>query len=57
MDNVIYFKDLLESIADYKKIVLIMFLNENDVIFFTDVDFQKVILTFYIKNSKTFYLN
>ena len=52
-----FFTDLFESIADYEKIVLIMFLIKNDVNFYTNVDFQKVILTFYIKNLKIFYLN
>ena len=29
MDQVNYFKDLFESISDYRKIVLLMFLNQN----------------------------
>ena len=29
MDNVNYFKDLFESIPDYRKIVLLIFLIEN----------------------------
>ena len=33
MNNVNYFKYLFESIPDYKKIVLLMFLNKNDVSF------------------------
>ena len=33
MDNVIYFKDLFESIADYKKLVILIFLIKNDVNF------------------------
>ena len=31
MDNVIYFNNLFESIPDYRKFVLIRFLNKNDV--------------------------
>ena len=31
MENVNYFNDMFESIADYKKIVLLMFLIKNDV--------------------------
>ena len=30
MDNINYFKDLFESIPDYRKIVLLMFLIKND---------------------------
>ena len=33
MNNVNYFKDLFESIPDYKKIVLLLFLIKNDVNF------------------------
>ena len=39
MDNINYCKDLFESIPDYKKIVSLLFLIENDVNFFTNVDF------------------
>ena len=39
MDNKSYFKDLFESIPDYKKIVLSMFLIKNVVNFYTNVDF------------------
>ena len=31
MDNVEYFKDMFESIQDYKKIVLLIFLIQNDI--------------------------
>ena len=31
MDNINYFKDLFESIPDYKKIVLLIHLIQNDV--------------------------
>ena len=30
MDNSIYFKDLFESISDYRKIILLIFLIQND---------------------------
>ena len=39
MDNVNYFKDLFESLPDYKMIVLLMLLVKNDVNFYTNVDF------------------
>ena len=39
MNNVKLFKDLFESIPDYKKFVILMFLIKNDVIFYTNVDF------------------
>ena len=41
MDNVNYFKDLFESIPDYKKIVLIMFLIKNDYDFSYECGFLK----------------
>ena len=41
MNNVNYFKELLESIPDYKKIVLLMFLIENDVNFLYEYEFLK----------------
>ena len=30
MDNIIYFKDLFESIPDYRKTLILMFLFRND---------------------------
>ena len=36
-----YFKDLFESIPDYKKIVLILFLIQNDKNFLKEVGFSK----------------
>ena len=39
MDNVKYFKDLFESIPDYKKIVLLMFLIKMMLIFYMNVGF------------------
>ena len=41
MNNVTYFKDLFELIPDYKKIVLLMFLIENDVNFLYECGFLK----------------
>ena len=41
MDNINYFKDLFESIPDYKKIVLLMFLIKNDVNFLYECGFLK----------------
>ena len=41
MNNVNYFKDLFESIPDYKKIVLLMFLVKNDVNFLYECGFLK----------------
>ena len=41
MDIVNYFRDLFESIPDYKKIVLLMFLIKNDVNFLYHCGFLK----------------
>ena len=41
MNNVNYFKDLFESIPDYEKIVLLMFLIKNDVKFLYEGGFLK----------------
>ena len=41
MDNVNYFTDLFESIPDYKKIVLLMFLIQNDKKLLHEVDFSE----------------
>ena len=41
MDNVNYFKELIESIPDYKKIVLLLFLIKNDVSFLYECGFLK----------------
>ena len=41
MNNVNYFKELFESIPDYKKIVLLLFLIENDVNFLYEYGFLK----------------
>ena len=41
MDNINYFNNLFESIPDYKKIVLLMFLFKNDVSFLYECGFLK----------------
>ena len=41
MNNVNYFTDLFESIPDYKKPVLLMFLIKNDVNFLNECGFLK----------------
>ena len=40
MDIIIYFKDLFESIPDYKKIVLLMFLIKKDDDLLHDIGFS-----------------
>ena len=52
MDNVNYFKDLCESIPDYKKIVLLIFLIKNDVIFLYECGFLKGDINFLYKKFK-----
>ena len=41
MENVNYFKNLLESIPDYRKIVFLMFSMKNDNDFLTECGFLK----------------
>ena len=41
MDNVNYFKDFFESVPDYRKIVLLMFLIKDDKNLFKKVGFSK----------------
>ena len=41
MDNSIYFKDIFESIHDYKKIVLLIFLIQNDKNLLKEIGFIK----------------
>ena len=41
MDNVNYFKDLFESIPDYRKIVLLIFLIQNDKNLLKEIGFSK----------------
>ena len=41
MDKINYFNDLFESINDYRKIVLLMFLIKDDKNLIKEVDFSK----------------
>jgi len=41
MNNVNYFKDLFESITDYRKIILLMFLIKDDKILLKEIGFSK----------------
>ena len=41
MNNAIYFKDLFESIPDYRKIVLLIFLIQNDKNLLKEIAFNK----------------
>ena len=52
MNNVIYFKDLIESIPDYKKIVLLKFLIKNDVNFLYECGFLKGDINYLYKEFK-----
>ena len=56
MDNVNYFKELFESIADYKKIVLLMFIIKNDVNFLYECGFLKGDSIFLYKEFKNILL-
>ena len=52
MNNVNYFTDFFESIPDYKKIVLLMFLIKNDVYFLYECGFLKGDINFLYKEYK-----
>ena len=41
MNNVTYFKDIFESIPDYRKIVLLIFLIQNDKNLLKEIGFSK----------------
>ena len=41
MDNINYFKDIFESITDYRKIVLLIFLIQNEKNLLKEVGFNK----------------
>ena len=56
MDNVNYFNDMTESIADYRKIVLIMFLIKNDVNLLYECGFLKSDLHYLYKKYKNILL-
>ena len=52
MNNMIYFRDFFESIPDYKKIVLLMFLIKNDINFLYECGFLKGYINFLYKEFK-----
>ena len=56
MDNVNYFKDLFESIPDYRKIVLLMFLNKGDKYLLKEVGFSKNDINLLSLELKKFFL-
>ena len=56
MNNINYFKDLSESIPDYKKIVLLMLLIKNDVNFLYECGFLKGDIKFLYKEFKNILL-
>ena len=56
MDNINYLKDLFESIPDYKKIVLLMFLIKNDVNFLYECGFLKGDINYLYKEFKNILL-
>ena len=56
MDKVIYFKDLFESIADYKKLVILIFLIKNEVNFLYESGFLKNNVNFLNKQFKNILL-
>ena len=56
MHNVKFFKDLFESIPDYKNIVLLLFSIGNDVNFLYECGFLKCDIYFPYKEFKTFLL-
>ena len=41
MNNSDYFRDIFESISDYRKIVLLIFLNQNDKKFLREIGFSR----------------
>ena len=56
MDNIKYFTDLFESIPDYKKIVLLMFLIKNDVNFLHECEILKGDINFLYKEFRNILL-
>ena len=52
MNNVNYFTDLFESIPDYKKLVLLMFLIKNDVNLLYECGFLKGDIHYLYKEFK-----
>ena len=56
MDDINYFKDSFESLPDYKKIVSLMFLITNDVVFLNECGFLKGDIDFLCREFKTILL-
>ena len=56
MNNLKYFTDLFESIPDYTKIVLLMFLIKNDVNLLNECGFLKGDINFLYKEFKNILL-
>ena len=56
MNNINYFKDLFESIPDYKKIVLLMFMIKNHVNFLYECGFLKGDINFLYKEFQNILL-
>ena len=56
MNNVKYFKDLFESMPDFKKIVLLMFLIKNDVDMLYECGFLRGDINFLYKEFKNILL-
>ena len=53
MNNINYFKDIFESVHDYKKIVLLIFLIQNDKNLLNEIGFSKndiILLSIEFKN-------
>ena len=57
MDHINYFKDMFESIEDYRKIVLLLFLIRNDSDLVREFGFLKWIIFDYLHKIKILYLN
>ena len=56
MDYENYFKDMFESIPDYKKLVLLMFLIKNDANFLYESPFLKGDINFLYRDFKNILL-
>ena len=56
MNNINYFKDFFESIPEYKKIALLMFVIKNDVNFLYECGFLKGDFNYLYKKYKSILL-
>ena len=56
MNNIIYFTELFESIPDFEKIVLLLFLIKNDVNFLYECGFLKGDINFLYKEFRNILL-